>query len=52
MQHLFFKQALEMRQEDGAVMKYCAALAAEQPDTFSEALNIAMDRDDYEQVHG
>ena len=40
----------EMEQEDGALTKYCAVLEAEQPDTFAEALNIAMDRDDYELV--
>ena len=40
----------EMEQEDGEEMKFCAVLAAEQPDTFTEALNIAMDRDDYELV--
>lgn len=40
----------EMEQEEGEVMKFCAALEAEQPDTFAEALNIAMDRDDYELV--
>lgn len=40
----------EMEQEDGALMKYCAVLEVEQPDTFAEALNIAMDRDDYELV--
>ena len=40
----------EMEQEDGALKKFCAVLEAEQPDTFTEALNIAMDRDDYEQV--
>lgn len=31
-------------------MKYCAVLEVEQPSTFSEALNIVMDRDDYEIV--
>ena len=40
----------EMEQEDGALMKYCAVLEVEQPGTFTEALNIAMDRDDYELV--
>ena len=40
----------EMEQEDGALMKYCAVLEVEQPDTFAEALNIAMDLDDYELV--
>ena len=40
----------EMEQEDGALMKYCAVLEVEKPNTFAEALNIAMDRDDYELV--
>ena len=40
----------EMEQEDGALMKYCAVLEVEKPSTFAEALNIAMDRDDYELV--
>ena len=35
----------EMEQEDGEEMKFCAVLEVEQPDTFAEALNIAMDRD-------
>lgn len=30
--------------------KFCAVLEVEQPDTFAEALNIAIDRDDYELV--
>ena len=38
----------EMEQEDGELRKFCAVLEAEQPETFTEALNIAMDRDDYE----
>ena len=40
----------EMEQEDGAMIKFCAVLVVEQPNTFAEALNIAMDRDDYELV--
>ena len=40
----------EMGQEDGGLMKLCAALEVEHPDTFAEALNIAMNRDDYELV--
>ena len=36
----------EMEQENGALMKYCAVLEVEKPNTFAEALNIAMDRDD------
>lgn len=46
-----FAQCLqEMQREDNGVMKLCAALEAEQPDTFTAALNIAMDHDDYELV--
>ena len=37
-------------QAGGGMMKYCAALAAEQPNTFFEAFNIAINHDDYEQV--
>lgn len=40
----------EMEQEDGGMMKFCAVLEVEQPDTFTEAVSIAMDRNDYEQV--
>ena len=40
----------EMEQEAGALMKFCAVLEVEQPGIFTEALNIAMDRDDYELV--
>lgn len=40
----------EMKQEDGALLKYHAVLEAERPGTFSEAVTIAMDRDNYEQV--
>ena len=40
----------EMELEDGEEMKFCAVLDAEQPETFTEALNIAMNRDDYELV--
>ena len=40
----------EMEQEDGEEMKFCAVLEAEQPEIFAEALNIAMNRDDYELV--
>ena len=40
----------DMEQENGALMKFCAALVVEQPSTFAEALNIAMDRDDYELI--
>ena len=34
--------------KDGEIMKYCAVLEVEEPPTFSEALDIAMDLDDYE----
>ena len=37
----------EMEQENGALTKFCAALEVEQPGTFAESLNIAMDRYDY-----
>ena len=40
----------EMEQEDGELLKFCAVLEVEQPDTFTEAVSIAMDRDDYERV--
>ena len=40
----------EMEQEDSGLTKFLAVLTVEQPDTFAEALNIAMDRDDYELV--
>lgn len=40
----------EMKEEDGGLMKFCAVLEVEQPGTFAEALNIAMNRDDYELV--
>ena len=35
---------------DGEMTKYCAALEVEKPSTFTEALNVAMDLDDYELV--
>ena len=40
----------EMEQEDGELMKFCAVLEVEQPGAFTEAVSIAMDRDDYELV--
>ena len=40
----------EMKKEDGGLMKFCAVLEVEQPGTFAGALNIAMNRDDYELV--
>lgn len=39
-----------MEQTDGDMMKYCSVLAVEDPTTFSEAVTIAMDIDDYERV--
>jgi len=42
-----------LRQMDANGMKtYCAALEAEEPGTFTEALDIAVDIDDYELVSG
>lgn len=41
---------LQRLKTDGETMKYCAALEVEEPSTFAEALNIVMDRDDYELV--
>ncbi|MEY8389427.1 DUF6329 domain-containing protein [Oscillospiraceae bacterium 38-13] len=40
----------EMEREDGELIKFCAVLEVEQPDTFTEAVRIAINRDDYEQV--
>ncbi len=40
----------EMEQEDNGLTKLLAILTAEQPDTFTQALNIAMNRDNYELV--
>lgn len=40
----------QMEQQDGEMAKYFAVLEVEQPDTFSQALTIAMDADDYELV--
>lgn len=41
---------LETQQNDEAQIKFCASLEAEQPDTFAEAVSIAMHQDNYEQV--
>ena len=38
----------EIKQEDDGLMKFCAVLEVEQPAEFYEAINIAMDLDDYE----
>ena len=40
----------EMERERNGLALYCAALEAEEPSIFSEALSIAMDRDGYELV--
>ena len=40
----------EMEQEDGELIKFCAILEVEQPETFAEARRIAVNLDDYEQV--
>ena len=40
----------ELGREDTGLMKFCAVLEVEQPDTFSKALTIAMDLEDYELV--
>ena len=42
----------EMQKTDGELAKYLAALTVENPRTFSEALTIAIDQDDYEFVPG
>ncbi len=39
-----------MTRQDGELLKYCSALAVEEPTTFSEALTIAMNINDYERV--
>jgi len=39
-----------MRQTDGELMKYLSVLSVKNPDTFIEALNIAIDIDEYERV--
>ena len=40
----------ELDREDTGLMKFCAVLEVEQPDTFSKALTIAMDLDDHELI--
>lgn len=40
----------QMNQTEGEMLKYLAALDAEKPETFGEALRIATDLDDYERV--
>ena len=39
-----------MTQTEGDFLKYCSALAMEEPGTFAEALDIAISIDDYERV--
>ena len=41
---------LQQLKADGEIMKYCAALEVEEPSTFAEALDMAMNIDDYELV--
>ena len=41
---------LQRLNTDGETMKYCAALEAVQPSTFTEALDMAIDIDDYELI--
>ena len=41
---------LQQLKADGEIMKYCAALEAEEPSTFSRALDMGMGIDNYELV--
>ncbi len=41
---------LQQIKTDGEMMKYCAALEVEEPSTFTEALDMAIDLDDYELI--
>ena len=43
---------LQRIKAEGGMSKYCAALEVEEPSTFMEALDLAMDIDDYELVSG
>ena len=43
-------QCLRRLKTDGEMMKYCAALEVEEPSTFTEALDMAIDIDDYELI--
>ena len=43
-------QCIQQMEQEDVVGKFCAALEVEQPATFTEAVRIAMDRDDYESV--
>ena len=40
----------EMEREDGELLKFCAVLEVEQPDTFTKAVSIAMELADYDLV--
>ena len=41
---------LQRLKKDGEIIKYCAALEVEEPSTFTEALDMAIDIDDYELI--
>lgn len=41
---------LQRFKTDGETTKYCVALEVEEPSTFTEALNLAIDIDDYELI--
>jgi len=41
---------LQRLKKDGEIMKYCAALEVEEPSTFTEALDMVIDIDDYELI--
>ena len=43
-------QCIQQMEQDNELGKFCAVLEVDQPDTFSKALTIAMDIDDYESV--
>ncbi|NBI65951.1 hypothetical protein D1646_03815 [Pseudoflavonifractor sp. 60] len=43
-------ECLQEIKADGEMKKYCAALEVEEPSTFTEALDIAIDLDDYELI--
>ena len=43
-------QCIQQMEQEDELRKFCAALEVEQPDTFSKALAIAMDIDDYESI--
>jgi hypothetical protein len=41
---------VELNETDGELMKYFAVLEVEQPNTFPEALHLALNLDDYERI--